>query len=153
SAYFRRTVMKRWLWGVLTGIILTFALIFSSGLLLVMLRGRGPSVAANTTLILDLEGNIPEQIHPDIPGQILGSGEPLTFIPLLRAIERASTDKRITTILLKPSHLELGWSKLQQLRAALKKFEQQGKKVYALMEQGGGKEYFLSSAADKVYLS
>jgi protease-4 len=44
------------------------------------------------------------------------------------------------------------WAKLQELREALVDFRQSGKPVYALLEYGGDREYYLASAADRIYL-
>ena len=145
--------MKNWFWGLLAGMFLTIVLIITSVFLAWRLHAGPPAVAANTTLVLDIHEDIPEQIPPDIPGQLLGKTEPLTFISLLQGIEKAGNDSRITGIVLEPSNLEIGWGKLQQLRSALQGFEHRGKKVAALLEVASGREYFLATAADQVYLS
>ena len=44
------------------------------------------------------------------------------------------------------------WGKLQELRSAIDDFKTSGKYVYAWLEYGGDREYYLSSVADKVYL-
>src|SRR5450756_721565 len=115
--------MKRYLWGVFTGVWLVIALLVAGPLLLWLLYSRAPDVRPNTTLILDLHGELPEQPASDIPGQLLGEREPETFLAVIRSIEQASSDKRISTILLKPASLEFGWSKLIELRGALERFK------------------------------
>ena len=145
--------MKRWFWGVVTGIFLTFALFLAAGMIAWRFRQRPPEVEANTTLIMDVQDDIPEQRAPDIAGQILGSADRTTFLSLLQDIEKAAADQRITAILLKPANLQMGWGKLQQLRSALEQFQKRGKKVLVLLEVAGSREYFLASVADKIYLS
>jgi protease IV len=145
--------MKRWFWGVLTGIFLTMTLFAVVTLLAWRIRGRPPEVRSNSTLVLDLHGELPEQQSPDIPGQLFGSHRAETFLSLIQDIGKASSDARITAILVEPSQLEMGWAQLDELRSALDQFKRGGKRVLSLIGEGGSREYFLSSVADKVYLS
>lgn len=145
--------MKKWLWGVLTGVFLTFALFLIAGLIAWRIRERAPEVRMNTILVLDVHGDYPEQSPSDIPSQLLGGRERTTFLSLIQSLESAAGDQRITAILLQPSDLRIGWAKLQQLRSALEQLKRKGKKVLALIEAGGSREYFLSSVADQVFLS
>ncbi|OFV99890.1 MAG: signal peptide peptidase SppA [Acidobacteria bacterium RIFCSPLOWO2_12_FULL_54_10] len=128
-------------------------LVIGAGILGWYLQDQPPEISDNSLLELKLEGDIPEQVSPDITAQILEGVEPVTFIPLLREIEKAAADTKITGILLKPSGLGLGWAKLQQLRRALELFQSKGKRVVAWMGTGGAKEYYLASVADRIYLS
>ena len=145
--------MKKWFWGVLTGMALMSFLLVAASILGWYFQQRPPSVSPNTYLVLEVRGELPEQNPPDIPGQLLGGGGPATFIPLLRNIEKAGADSRIAGLLLKPSGVRAGWAKLEQLRSSLEQFRQRGKKVIALLDQGGTKEYFLATVADQVVLS
>src|SRR6185503_13974114 len=44
------------------------------------------------------------------------------------------------------------WAKVQELRDAVLDFRTSGKTVVAYLEYGGDREYYLASAADRVYL-
>ena len=56
-------------------------------------------------------------------------------------------------MLLRPGSLELPyWAKVQELRDAVMDFRESGKPVIAFLEFGGDREYYLASAADRVYL-
>jgi protease-4 len=46
----------------------------------------------------------------------------------------------------------IGWGKAYELREAIADFKQSGKPVYAYMEIGMNKEYYIATAADKVFL-
>src|SRR5215471_20770930 len=105
--------MRKWIWGVVVGFFLAFFLLFAIGWFGLYLQQRPPAVASNTTLILDLEGDIPEQVPPDLAGQLLGEPEQITMTALLQHIEKATADSRITGIVLKASNLGIGWGKLQ----------------------------------------
>jgi protease-4 len=149
----QENIMKKWFLGVLTGFFLAYTLLMLAGLAGVFLGPGAPSVADNTTLILELSGDIPEQTLPDIAGELLGEPQPPTMIPLLRNIEKAAADRRVTGILLKPTELQMGWAKLQQLRQALEDFQARGKRLTAILTTAGTAEYYLASVADTVYLS
>ncbi len=56
-------------------------------------------------------------------------------------------------MLLAPRALESPfWAKVQELREAVVDFKTSGKPVYAFLEYGGDREYYLATAADKVFL-
>jgi protease-4 len=68
-------------------------------------------------------------------------------------LRRAKADERITSVLLKPTGFTLPyWGKVQELRDAIVDFRQSQKPVYAYLEYGGDREYFLATGADKVFL-
>ena len=145
--------MKKWLWGVVTGMTLMSLLLVAASVIGWYLQQRPPEVSPNTYLVLDVRGELPEQNPADITGQLLGGGRPATFIPLLRNIEKAGADSRIAGVLLRPAGIRAGWAKLEELRSALERFRQQDKKVIALLGQAGAREYYLATVADEVILS
>ena len=145
--------MKKWFWGLLTGIILTMGLLVALSFLGWYLQRRPPEVMPNSLLVLELQGEIPEQLPPDIPGQLLGGKEPTTFVSLLESIDKAAADSRIKGILLKPSNLRLGWARLQQLRRSLEEFQRREKRLVAWVDVAGSREYYLASVADRIFLS
>jgi protease-4 len=56
-------------------------------------------------------------------------------------------------VLLMPTSLELPyWGKVQELRDAIVDFRKSGKKVIAYLQYGGDREYYLASAADRIFL-
>ena len=145
--------MKKWFWGLMTGMALMSLLLVIASLLGWYLQQRPPKVSPNTFLVLEISGELPEQNPPDLAGQLLGGDGPMTFVPMLKNIEKAGADSRIAGLLLKPSGVRAGWAKLEQLRSSLEQFRRRGKKIIAVLGQGGTKEYFLASAADQVALS
>src|SRR5919201_6850005 len=44
------------------------------------------------------------------------------------------------------------WGKVQEIREAVLDFKKSGKPIYAYLEYGGDREYYLATAADKVFL-
>ena len=145
--------MKKWFLGVLTGFFLAFLLLIAAGLSSWYLRERPPDVKANSTLVVEIEGDLPERAPADLPGQLLGRPGQLTLLSVVRNIEKAALDRRITAILLKPRDLQIGWAKLQQLRDALDDFQGHGKKLTAVLDVAESREYYLATAAQDVVLS
>ena len=62
-------------------------------------------------------------------------------------------DSRIRAVLVKPTGFSSPyWGKVQEVRDAMLDFKKSGKPLYAYLEYGGDREYYLATAADKVYL-
>jgi protease-4 len=111
-----------------------------------------PSVPSSATLVLRPGGELQEVVPDDVVGQVFGRDVD-TVRGFVDNLHKARRDSRITTVLLMPSGLQLPyWGKVQELRDAVVDFRKAGKRVVAFLEYGGDREYYLASAADKVYL-
>ncbi len=116
--------------------------------MLYVMVGSEPAVPARATLVLSPSGDLPE-VLPDV---VFGPGE-LTVRGYVELIRKAKSDPRITGILLRPGSLSSPfWAKIQEVRDALDDFRASGKYVHAWLEYAGDREYYLASAADRVYL-
>ena len=119
--------------------------------LMYLVVSRGPTVPQSATLVLRPGGEIQEVVPVDVFGLLTGGTS--TVRGFVEGLEKAKRDTRIRTVLLMPSSLSLPyWAKVQELRDAVIDFRKSGKKVIAFLEYGGDREYYLASAADKVYL-
>lgn len=78
------------------------------------------------------------------------SGE--NFKTKLDRIRKAREDASIQALYLQIDELRVGWGKIDELRSAIAEFRKAGKKTYAYLESGGGKEYVLATACDEVLL-
>ncbi|HTI42730.1 MAG TPA: signal peptide peptidase SppA [Vicinamibacterales bacterium] len=117
-----------------------------------MLVSRGPSIADDSTLVLRPAGALQDTEPDDVVGQLIAS-ETTTVRGFVESLRLAKRDPRITGVLLMPSSLDSPfWGKVQELRDAVLDFRKSGKVVVAFLEFGGDREYYLASAADKVYL-
>ena len=144
--------------AVRRGVVLVLALVgmavvfsIASVFVLYAVISRGPSVPRSAALELKPGGSLGEVAGGDLL-QVFGSGQSTVrgFVDTLRA---AKSDTRIKSVVLRPSALELPfWAKLQELRDAVLDFRTSGKPVIAFLEFGGDREYYLASAADRVYL-
>jgi protease IV len=146
--------MKKFLLGALVGLLLAVVcVIVILGVLWKMGSGNVPTIADNSVLVLNLEGDIPE-VPPISLNLPFGGGQSSpTVRDLWTALHAAAGDPRIKAILLKPHGLSIGWAKLEELRQDLADFKASGKPVYAYLQTPGMHEYYLASVADRIYVS
>jgi protease IV len=117
-----------------------------------VLFGREPAVPSNATLVLRVGGDLNEVAPGDVVSYIRGV-KTQTVRAIVDDLHKAKVDPRVRAVLLKPTGFESPfWGKVQEIRDAVLDFRKSGKPVYAYLEYGGDREYFLATAADKVYL-
>lgn len=106
-----------------------------------------PNVPQKAYLKIDLAGTIPETA----PARMLPIGpESLTIHDLWYNLERAARDPRIQGVLLRIHYLDAGFAKVKEVGTLVKRFSASKKPVAAILIDGGLKEYYLASFADKV---
>src|SRR5579871_5447202 len=117
-----------------------------------LVLGREPSVPGNATLVLRIGGELSEVAPTDVVSYVRGVRTP-TVRSVVDNLRKAKVDSRIKAVLLKPTGFESPfWAKVQEIRDAVLDFKKSGKPVYAYLEYGGDREYYLATAADRVYL-
>ena len=120
--------------------------------LLYLALGREPAVPSNATLVLRVGGELAEIAPADVVGYLRGVRTP-TVRSIVDNLRKAKVDSRVRAVLLKPTGFESPfWGKVQEIRDAVLDFKKSGKPVYAYLEYGGDREYYLATAADKVFL-
>jgi len=134
----------------LVGVLLVFAAVRFAGNLG---AERPVTVSDNSALILNLEGAVPEQAPVDVAIPYLQQQPPLTVLDTWKLLRRAASDTRVKALVLEPRGLDAGWAKLEELRAEILAFKQSGKPVYAFLRNAGTREYYLATAADKIYMA
>jgi protease-4 len=121
-------------------------------LILYLALGRQPAVPARAALSLEVGGDIVEVPAYDVVAYLSDSRTP-TLRGVVENLRKAKSDSRVRAVLLKPTGFASPyWGKVQELRDALVDFKNSGKPLYAYLEYGGDREYYLASAADKVFL-
>jgi protease-4 len=144
--------MKRGLGLVVLLIFLAVMVSAAATLLLYFMVAPGTRVADSSTLVLRPGGELFE-VAPDDVLQLVSRAEAHTLRGYVEALRKAKVDRRITAVLLAPRPLSSPyWGKVQELHEALLDFKTSGKPVYAFLEYGGDREYYLATAADKVFL-
>lgn len=134
----------------LVGVLLVFAAVRLAGSLG---AERPVTVSDNSALILNLEGSVPEQTPVDVAIPYLQPQPPLTVLDTWKLLRRAAGDTRVKALVLEPRGLDAGWAKLEELRAEIRAFKQSGKPVYAYLRNATMREYYLATAADKIYMA
>lgn len=116
------------------------------------LTTREPSVPRRATLTLKVGGELAELDPTDVVAY-LSVRRPPTVRAIVDTLQKAKVDDRVTGVFLRPTGFATPyWGKVQEIRDAVLDFRTSGKPVYAYLEYGGQREYYLASAADKVFL-
>ncbi|MBT3317830.1 hypothetical protein HN388_07595, partial [bacterium] len=104
-------------------------------------------------LIIDIYGQINEYDPPqDIIGMATGN-EAETLQRILTNLEMASVDSRIEGVVLKLSYNNsLGWAKVQEIRNAIDRFQESGKKVHVWSDSMNLGMLYLSGTCDGTYM-
>ena len=135
--------------GLLTAFVLVGALLV--GLVLLSLDNE-PDVPSNSVLVLKVEGVLPDYANADEVSSRLFGGETNSLSNLLLQLRKAKADKRVGAVLLDIGMLGGGWAKAGEIRDAVAEFRKSGKPIYAYMEFGSDKEYYVAAAAERVYV-
>jgi protease-4 len=145
--------MGKFFLGFFIGLI--FAAVFGALLVFAAIKiGQSrPSVASNSALVLHLEGDLPEQNPVELPLPFLENQQPVTMLETWRSLRDAAADSRIKALVLEPRNLTAGWAKLEELRSQIVAFKKSGKPVHAYLRGAGMHEYYVATAADKIYLA
>ncbi len=121
-------------------------------IVLYFLVGREPSVPGHAVLVLRVGGDLQEVVAPDVVGYLRGSRQP-TVRSIVEDLRKAKVDTRIHAVLLEPTGFDSPyWGKVQEVRDAVLDFRKSGKPVYAYLEYGADREYYLATAADKIFM-
>jgi protease-4 len=143
----RKTVLI--IFGVLGALILVAII----GILAVWaaLRKGEPAIRDNSVLTLRVAGSLPDY-SPDDPFKKYFGGPDQSLTGLVMQFKKAKIDKRIKAILLDVQMSGVGWGKAEEIRDAITDFRSSGKPVYAYIEFGLNKEYYIATACDKIFV-
>src|SRR5881628_2069422 len=149
----RGSAMARRGFGIIFTLLgVAFVVSIAGFVLIYLLIGREPSVASNSLLVLRVGGDLAEVAPNDVVGYLRGQRTP-TVRGLVDNLRKARVDARVSAVLLRPTGFESPfWGKVQEIRDAVLDFRKSGKPVYAYLEYGGDREYYLATAADKIFL-
>lgn len=146
--------MRKFLLGIFCGLLLAGLSVFIIGFALIRWGGdRKPMIDSNSVLMLKLEGPITEVAAADMDIPFFDRASPPTMHELWTSIRAAATDNRIRGIALTPRGMGIGWAKTDELRAAIVEFRKSGKPVIAWLRSPNARDYYLATAADKIYLA
>ncbi len=118
-------------------------------------RLRRVTIPPGSHVVLTIGGSYVDAPPQDWIGRLVGSRRH-GLIDLLTTIRKAQADTRIAGLVVRITPLDCGWAKIQDIRDALAAFRRAGKSLVAVVEYQAGsanKEYFLASAAERLYLA
>ncbi|MCC7174070.1 MAG: signal peptide peptidase SppA [Bryobacterales bacterium] len=144
--------MAKFFLGLLAGLLLAVLCAVLLVVAAVRVGETPPVVASRSVLVLDLDGDIVERPPATLPLPFLEERMPLTVTSLWRSLKEAATDSRIKAVVFMPGRVGAGWGKLQELRGSLEGLAKSGKPVFAFLRTASTREYYLATAAGRVYM-
>ena len=145
--------MKRFIIGVIAGFLLAGFAALIVVLSLIRIGQRRPSIEDGSTLIVKLDGEIPERPGVELPLPFSESQKPPTVAEIWSGLRRAAADSRIRAVVVEPRNLEVGWGVLEELHTDLAEFRKSGKPLIAYLHGPGNKEYYAATPADRIYVA
>jgi protease-4 len=142
--------VSRGVWLVLTLLVLAVFASAAGLLLLYGTLGRAPQIANRSTLVLRVGGDLAETEPGGVLGPFIESAP--TVRSVVQMLRKAKVDRRVTSVILKPTGTAALWAKVQEVRDAVIEYRRSGKPIIGFMEYGGEQEFYLASACDKVFL-
>jgi protease-4 len=151
--------MKQFFLNVLSSLT-AFALFFGLGF--VFLIALVASFASSDTVVetksdsflhIPISGSIPQYVQKSEMDDLLDIGRDLSLHDIIFGLEAAASDQNILGVVLHVNHTMISMAKAQEIKAALVRFREESEKpIYAFIERGGNREYFLATAADSIYM-
>ncbi len=149
--------MRNFLIGLIVGVLLVgltlLVLVFAAVRFAGSFANRPVSVADGSTLVLSLEGDVPERLPAEIPIPMLQSQTAMSVEEVWDTFHRAATDSRIRGILFEPRGLDIGWGKMEEIHDEIVQFKKSGKPIVTYLRSPTAREYFLAAATDKIFMS
>ncbi|HEY0728367.1 MAG TPA: S49 family peptidase, partial [Pyrinomonadaceae bacterium] len=133
--------------GILGALILVG--ILGIALIWIAVRKGEPTIRNNSVLALRVSGTLPDY-SPDDPFKQFFGGPDQSLTGLVMQFKKAKVDNRIKAIVLDIDMSGVGWGKAEEIRDAITDFRSSGKPVYAFIEFGLNKEYYIATACDKI---
>lgn len=137
---------------ILGGIVFVLFLVAVIGIALLLSASGKAEVPENSVLILSVTGDLPDYAPEDPTAKLFGIEQKQSFSSLITQLRKAKVDERIGAVLLDINFPMIGWGKADELREAIKDFRTSGKPVYAYMEIGTNREYYIATSAEKIFL-
>ena len=133
--------------------------ILGLGVLMLMLAwlfaDTGPAIEEGSVLVLDVEGEYVDAPVNPLLARLLGQRQQ-SLVALLSDLTKAERDARLASVVVRIGPLDVGWAKAAELRDALRRLSEKGRRTVAHLELeklGGNLEYFVASGADEVVIS
>jgi protease-4 len=141
--------LLKWL-AILAAIFIFF--IFIAYLFIDALLDTEPYVSQDSFLEISLSGSLPEYEAPDALREYL-SGSVLDMKKIRQSFKMATVDDRIKGVVLRIGFMMTGFAKIEEIHQMIEGFQTSGKRVFAHLDYGLTRDYYLASACDSVFIS
>ena len=143
--------MRRFLiwFGIIFGIFVIFIVV--AYLFISALFDTEPYIPETSYLALNIVGSIPEYRVPDILEEQI-SGSQMDLKKIRQTLNMAAVDDRIKGVILKVSYVQTGYAKLQEIHQLISIYKKSGKKIFAVLEVGLTRDYYLATACDSIFI-
>jgi len=149
--------------GNLLGLMI-FSGLSTVGFLLILIavassQGSGPTVKDKSVLVFDLSMKITDsETSSDELLQKTLSGvdeNSITLRKVVETLDKAGRDQRIVGVYIDGTNANsaVGYASLREIRQALERFRQTGKKIIAYSTDWNEREYYLSSVANQIVVN
>jgi protease-4 len=112
-------------------------------------------VAPGSVLVLDVHGTYVEGAESPLVARLLGAA-PRPLASLLSDLAKAERDARLAGVVLRIRGLEIGWAKAQEIRDAIARLGERGRRTVAVLDLesfGANLELYVASAAQELYVT
>ena len=156
--FYNTVNMIRWVISntLFFGFLALLALLMGLFLFVIM---QSPTLQKQTTLVVDLEGNVVEQYSSDSMGRALkklagaDNAPEQRLFDIIAAIGFAKNDDNISQLYIKTDGMnKVGLAQAREIVRAINSFKESKKPVVAFGQSFNQKQYLIASAADKVYM-
>ncbi len=109
-----------------------------------------PEIAQGSLLVIELSGGYVDG-PVSLVARLRGEGAQ-SLLGLTSELRKAARDPRLAGVVFRVRSLDLGWAQAEEVRQAMLKLSEKGKRTLAVLEvEGfGNAPYYLASAADRV---
>ena len=132
-----------------SGALLLLLFVAAGSVLYLVARVQAPRVERGSFVEIRIGGAIPENV---LSADLFGNS-PMTMRDIADVLDWAGDDERVHGVVLRIEPLGVGWAKLQEIRDQIDGVRTKGKTVVAFLEGGDDGEYYLATAADKVFMA
>jgi protease-4 len=133
-------------------LLMLFAFVF---VVVILRMSAEPKIPEGSVLVIDLGGEYVEGVETPWFERLLGDRQS-TLLSLLQTFAKAERDTRLAAVLVRVRPLEIGWAKAQEVRDAIGRLREAGRRTIAYFEVeqlGANLEYYVATATDEFYVA
>ena len=113
--------------------------------------GRPPSIEPGSVVVMKLQGTYEDAPANPLTARLFGRSE-ASLTALLGELAKIERDDRVETVIFRIRGLQLGWGRAEEIRDAIARLAEKGRKTVAYLEfEGfGNGSYLVASGAERV---